>query len=141
MGKGKGFNGSSKCRNKRVDKEDRRVKYTKTKFTGKVFNRKETARKNLKKLKRVRVEGNGKLVVFKSNDPFAPCLLQHVLVGGKYIDHVWVKFPLEERKKLKLATIGERVHFSAEIHEYYKRYDREVEIKFGLSNIELVKEV
>lgn len=139
MSKGKGFNGSSKCRNKRVDKETRRIKHTKKKDIGKVFSRKETTRTNLKEVNGNRVEGNGRLVVFKSNDPFAPCLLEHVLVGGKYIDHVWVKFPLEERRKLKLSIRGERVHFTAKIHKYYKRYDREIETKYGLNNIKLVK--
>lgn len=136
--KGKGFNGKSKCRNKTVDKQDRRLIYTKKK-SKKGFNRIETARTNLKEIKNVRVAGNGKLVVFNRRDPLAPCLLQHVLVGGKYIDHVWVKFPLDERRKLKFCKKGDRVHFTAVIHEYYKRYDREVEIKYGLNNMELAK--
>lgn len=137
--KGKGFNGKSKNRNKSIDKIERKVMYTKKK-SGRQYSRKETARAKLKELKDVRVMGNGRLVVFNRRDPLAPCLLQHVLVGGKYIDHVWVKFPIEERRKLKFCKKGDRIHFTAEIHEYYKRYDREVEIKFGLNHIELVKE-
>lgn len=137
--KGKGFNGSSRNRNKSIDRETRRRIYT-GKKSKKQFCKEEGTRKKLKDVKDSRVAGNGKLVVFKRNDPFAPCLLQHVLVGGKYIDHVWVKFSIEERRKLKLCKRGDRIHFTAEIHKYKKRRDREIEVKYGLSNIELIKE-
>lgn len=137
--KGKSFKGRSKCRNKVIDKVDRKVIYTKKK-SKRQYNEKETARVKLKELKKLRVHGNGKLMVFNRKNPLAPCLLHHVLVGGKYIDHVWVKFSIEERRKLKFCKKGDRIHFTAEIHEYYKRYDREIEIKFGLNHIELIKE-
>lgn len=139
MGKGKSFNGKSKNRNKAISKIERRLIHTK-KESAKQFNRKETARQNLKELKDQRVEGNGRLVVFKRNDPMAPCLLQNIIIGGKFIDHAWVKIPVEERKKLKFCNKNDRIHFTAEIHEYYKRYDREVEIKLGLEKLLLVKE-
>jgi len=138
-GKGKAFRGHSKNRNKALDKEERRLKHIK-KVSAKQFNTTETTRANIKELKKDRVEVNGRLVVFKKNDPFAPCLLQNLFIGKKFVDHVWIIFPISERRKLKFAELGSRIHFTARVTQYQKRRDRDVQIKYGLNDVQLIKE-
>jgi len=137
--KGKKFKGDSKCRNKTISKEERKIKHIK-KESEKQYHRTATAREHIGKFCNKQVECNAKLKTFKSNDPFAPCLLQNVHINGEYVDHIWVTFDIADRRKLKLCKLGYRIYFIAEVKEYYKRYDREVEIKCGLKSIKLVTE-
>jgi hypothetical protein len=135
-----GFKGNQKNRNKKINPEERRIKHIK-KQSRKEFKETTIAREHLEDLCGQKVEGHATLVVFNKKEPFAPSLLEDVYVDGEYIDHVWVTFPIKDRKKLKMCKQGTEVHFSAVVNEYFKRHDRELKKKYGLENINLIQEL
>lgn len=135
--KGKSFNGGKKNRNKILTREERKLKYTK-KISKKSYDVNIVDRENLECKHKKTVSVSAELKVFIHKDPLAPSLLEHVYVDNEYVDHVWVKFPVKERKKLKYAYKGCRILFTATVIKYSKVKDRQIDEKYGLIDIKLL---
>ena len=139
MGKGDVFKGNQKNRNKKLGKEDRRLIHTK-KRNKKEYHVKTIARGTLEYWEGKEVKVRGTLRFLNMKDPLAAALVDNVYIEGIYYDHLWVNFSVEDRRKLKLCKRGDEIFFSGVVHNYVKRNDRQINIKYGVKYVKLVKE-
>jgi len=133
------FKGNQKNRNKKISKEDRRLIHTK-KRSKREYDVQPMARTTLKDVEGKTVKVEGVLKYFKSNDPMQHALITDVEIDGIKYDHIWVRFSIEDRKKLKLCSKGTTIIFTGVVYRYTKRHDRQVGIKYGVREVKLVRE-
>lgn len=139
MARRESFKGNQKNRNKKISKEDRRLIYTKKK-SKKEYNTKVIARDGLISLIDTRVDVTGRVKYINRKDSSKPVLLINVVIEGVQYDHIWVNFNKEDMKKLKFCRGWVNIHFTGVVYEYVKRNDRQLGIKYGLKDVELIKE-
>ncbi len=133
------FKGNQKNRNKKLNKEDRRLMHTK-KRSKKKFDVKVVARNTLESYAGDKVTIKGRLLFLDRKDHTKATLVGDVIIDGIRYDHIWVKFTLVDKKKLRLCEKGCVILFSGTVYRYSKRSDRQVSVKYGIRQPELVKE-
>lgn len=139
MRKGKSFKGSSKNRNKKLAKEDRRLIYTKKK-SKREFAEKVVAREELQDYLGEDVEATGILAFINTRSPLSPVLVKDIGINGIHIDHMWIHFSLEDRRILKELPKTSLITFKGVVHEYVKRNDRQLGLKYGIKQPSLIED-
>jgi len=138
--KGVSFKGGIGNRNKKLDKLARRLKHTKKQSKKEYDVDTDTNREGIAKYSGQEVIVSAELVFVNGKDPFAPSLLEHVYVDDEYVDHMWVKFSTEDRRKLKFCYRQCRILFTGIVYRYTKHNDRQVKVKYGIISPKLLKE-
>ena len=133
------FQGNMKNRNKKISKEDRRLKHTK-KRSKKSYDINVVARGTLEELDGKEVQVEGKLAYFDRTSLNKPALVKDVYIDGIYYDHIWINFSVHDRKKLRLCHPESTIVFTGVVYRYTKKNDRQIGVKYGVRSVELVKE-
>ena len=133
------FKGNQKNRNKKISKEERRLKHIK-KQDRKSYDVKVVARDTLSDLDGQEVEIEGKLCYFNRTDSNKPSLVRDLYIDGIYYDHLWIIFNIKDRKKLRLCNKETTIIFTGVVYRYTKKNDRQVGVKYGVRSVELIKE-
>lgn len=139
MARRESFKGNNKNRNKKISKEDRRLMHTKKK-SKKGYDVKTIARDTLEGLRHQEVFVEATLQYMDRKNPLKPVLVTDAIIDGIHYDHLWIEFNILDRRKLKLCNLGTTILFTGVVHQYTKKNDRQVGIKYGIKSVELVKE-
>ena len=110
--------------------------YNKPRKNKKQYNKEVVARENLADKQRKEVFINAELKFLPKN-PLQPLLLEHLYVDGEYVDHMWVKISVADRRKLKFWHESYRVLMTGTVTLYEKTNDRDVKQKYGLIDVRL----
>lgn len=134
-----GFKGNQKNRNKKISKDDRRLIFTKKK-SKRGYDVKTIARDTLEELRGAEVVVEATLKYMDRKNPFKPILVTDVIIDSIHYDHLWIDFGILDRRKLKLCSPGTTILFTGVVHQYTKKHDRQVGLKYGVKSVNLVKE-
>ena len=81
------------------------------------------------------VEFSGEVIVLYNEQTVdKPILVEHISVGGIYIDHAWIRLHKDDIDKAKLGSQFTRWYFTGEVVKYMSRFIT----KYGINNVRLV---
>ena len=138
MARRESFKGNKKNRNKKISKEDRRLIHTKKK-SKRGYDVKTIARDTLEGLRGAEVVVEATLKYMDRKSPLKPVLVTDVIIDGIHYDHLWIEFGILDRRKLKLCVPVTTILFTGVVHQYSRKNDRQVGLKYGVKSVNLVK--
>ena len=130
-------NGGKSRQKNRIKKRNHKYQYSKEAQAKKLDIQIAKHRECISHLNMETVVAAGTLMRI-SRDSTKPVMLTDVRVNGEYLDHLWIKLNIIERRKLRLCPWGTRIYFTGLVHSYSNHYnDHMAKLKYGITDVKL----